>query len=157
MTEELTKARDSGEFGEIFAVLAIQLRWQDADEGSMQSYFDALKDISDALLKRSAHQLANEPGRRFFPTTGEWREAALRLEADDRRRVMSGVRDWKIECTACDDSGWEYHHCEGDKTCGRQHEHRPHNFVTVCPCRDTNRTYQRHHASEPTRGRADNS
>lgn len=52
---------------------------------------------------------------------------------------------WRFDCDGCEDTGWVYHACPGDLPCGCPHEHDAHNVVTVCPCRATNPTYQRHH------------
>ena len=132
------------EFAQVFSRLALQLRWLDADEAAIRSYYEALRDIPLELLKRSAFNLANEAGRKYFPTTGEWRNEALLIEQADRRREDSKHREWKLECVDCEDTGWIYHKCFGHE-CGRTRDHAPHDYVTECFCRPTNRTYQRHH------------
>jgi len=134
------------EFGNVFAKLAIQLRWMDADAVAIRSYFDALKDLSLEAVQASATELAREPGRRFFPTSGEWREVAHKFAAKQIREALTPARDepWVSECAACDDTGWEPFECTGDSFCGRQKKHAHHTFVRVCACRPTNRTFQRH-------------
>lgn len=51
---------------------------------------------------------------------------------------------WRHECERCRDVGWSLHTCPLDP-CGRPHEHVSHDYATRCVCRETNRTYQRHH------------
>ena len=135
------------DFGGIFSRLAIQLRWLDADVAAIQSYYAVLSDLLPDFILRSAQTLAQERGRKFFPTTGEWRDVALRLEQDDRRAEYYAKQFvWTVECTACEDVGWELFWCEAGATasCGRRQPHAPHRFVRICPCRATNATYQRH-------------
>lgn len=138
-------------FGEIFARLALQLRWLDADEAAILSYFAVLKDLPANVLTRSAEQLAAERGRKYFPTTGEWRDCALRVQQEMLREELGTERDWKVECERCDDTGWMTDFkCGGGENdaCGRPRRHLPHTFARECPCRPTNRTYQRHRQSE---------
>lgn len=134
------------EFAVIFARMAVQLRWLDADDAAMQSFYAALRDLPEEILHRSAAKLACEPGRKFFPTTGEWRQIALMAQQDDIRAELAGPRRvWTLECEQCEDTGWVYHVCTAHD-CGRHNPHIvPHNYVTACFCRPTNRTFQRHH------------
>lgn len=134
------------EFGVIFARMAMQLRWLDADAAAIQSYYIALKDLPDAIIHASAARIANESGRKYFPTTGEWRQVALTIEQEKRREEFSGPQSWIDECESCHDTGWELFECTGGAHggCDRPREHRAHDFVRVCQCRPTNRTYQRH-------------
>ncbi len=140
----------AAEFATIFARLASQLRWLDYRPADTANFYDALRDLPIALIHESAKRIANHAGRKFFPTTGEWREVALEYEAELRRAALTGERVWKIECEICDDSGWEYFFCPGDQTCGRQNSHAPHNYVRPCNCRPSNRTFQRHHPRRPS-------
>lgn len=133
------------DFGEIFLTLARQLRC-DADDDTIRSYAEALHEFPIHVLRDSALSLAREPDRKFFPTTGEWRAAALTVTKDSRVRADAGPHTWTIDCTACDDTGWERFECTGDTFCGRTKPHAAHTFVKICPCRATNRTYRRHHA-----------
>ena len=141
----LMKAVTEKDFAQVFAPLAVQLRWLDADEAAILSYHKALCDIPISVLSRSAMRLANERGRKFFPTTGEWRDVALVIQQEDLRAEFSGQRSWKDECDDCRDTGWQTLECTGlNGGCDRAHEHPAHDYVRVCPCRPTNRTYQRH-------------
>lgn len=166
------------EFVGIYNRLCVALREPQDDTGITQGvYFDALRDVPLEALKAGAEALEREPGRRFFPTTAEWRTAAQAWQASRQREAATVVDRvaWRYECLACDDTGYELVHCGGgavpdvtlehvDKgqvkgrswfykpydgpeavTCGRKRAHAPHRYVRVCPCRPTNRTFQRHH------------
>lgn len=134
------------EFGTIFTRLAAQLRWSDYDAQAVLDYFEALKRQSLEATDAAAQAFATEPGRRFFPTTGEWSERANKAATAQVREALTlgRVEPWQLECDACEDSGWERFECTGDSFCGRQRTHAAHTFVRVCACRATNRTYQRH-------------
>ena len=134
------------DFARIFTRLASQLRWLDYRPEDVQSFFEALRDLPLEITHESAKRIANQPGRKFFPTTGEWRDSALDYEAELRRADLVGERVWKIECEDCEDTGWIHGYCPGDTTCDRTKTHLPHQFVRVCGCRPSNRTFQRHHA-----------
>ena len=130
------------EFAPVFLRLSNQLG-KDADESTIRDYFDVLADLGyDTVFDAAAHLAKTS---KWFPKTSEWRDAALTIEQQKRRHDLTGGREWKIECERCDDSGWEYFECPGDETCGRTKPHAAHNYVKVCLCRPTNRTYQRHH------------
>lgn len=132
-------------FLQIFNRLAVALREKDTDEATVQVYFDALSDLPIEALEASATALARESGRRFFPTTAEWREVAEKMARDVMRKALPAPNraEWRFDCLACFDTGWEYFACAGDATCGRDFEHYAHEYVKICPCRPTNRTYQR--------------
>lgn len=134
------------EFGTIFAILAMQLRWVDADEMAVRSYYEALRDVPIEACKVSAQTFAREPGRKFFPTTAEWIEAAGHASTETLRKALPAARTepWKSECVHCDDSGFEHYDCPGDVTCGRKFQHVAHHYVRICPCRPTNHTWLRH-------------
>lgn len=134
------------DFANVFGILAMQLRATDADEATMRAYYHALKDHSLESVQGSAVALAKEPGRRFFPTTAEWSDAAREARTTVFRDHLLTAREepWKLECERCDDTGWAISSCSGDDFCGRKHKHMPHDFAKICPCRPTNRTWQRH-------------
>ena len=150
MTETLSLAPVSErEFGVIFARLAIQLGWRDADLASIQSYLAALGTFPRVVLERTAQSFAQEHGRRFFPSTAEWHEAATTEQDRQFRQSVTVGRDepWHEECEVCSDTGWAPHDCDGSAQCGRSKAHVAHRYVTVCPCRPMNRTWQRHQQS----------
>lgn len=134
----------------VFNRLAVALREAPDETGVTQGiYFDALKDLPVTAVEAGAVALMREPGRRFFPTTAEWRTAAEKAHVDLLRQAVQSDREepWKVECDRCEDTGWVLsRQCEGDNYCGREKKHAPHTFTKPCPCRPTNRTYQRHRA-----------
>lgn len=134
------------EFGAVFAVLAMQLRWTDADEMAVRSYYEALQSVSLEALKASAQQFAQEAGRRFFPTSAEWFEAAQHVTTEALRKALPPAREepWRFDDEACFDTGWKPYECPGDERCGRRSRHVAHAYVRACPCRPTNKTFQRH-------------
>lgn len=143
------------EFGTIFAILGMQLRWTDADEMTIRSYYEALKDLPIEAVKASATDIARhgvtdertgERRRGFFPTSAQWFDAASHTVTESLRKALPAARTepWKSECTHCEDTGFEPHECPGDVTCGRTFAHVAHRYVRLCPCRPTNRTWLRH-------------
>lgn len=135
------------EFARAFNRLAVALREPSDDSGvTVGIYFDALKDLPVTALEAGALTLMREPGRRFFPTTAEWRTAAQAALDQQLRAAVTPARaaPWQDECETCSDTGWKYEDCPGDRTCGREKTHNAHRFVRACVCRATNRTFQRH-------------
>lgn len=134
------------EFSRIYMVLALQLRNANTDELAVAAYFDALQDMQIASVHDGAKYFARERGRKFFPTTAEWRDRAFLAFQNELRSAFQEVREkpWYSDCTACDDTGWEGFSCP-ERPCDRTRTHAPHVYVSACPCRATNRTYQRHH------------
>ena len=135
-------------FLRVFNTLCVALREPQDDSGATQRvYFEALRDLPVAALEAGANLLMKEPGRRFFPTTAEWRTAAEKAQAQQWQAAIQPEPDrgWVLECAHCDDTGWELFRCTGNAECGRPNAHAPHDYVRICSCRATNRTYQRHH------------
>lgn len=146
----LPKPGSDTDFLAVFNRLCVALREQQDDSGITQGvYFDALKDLPLPALEAGAQALMKEPGRRFFPTTAEWRTAAERCQGALLREAVQRpeAHPWTEECSACSDTGWEPHVCDGGEAgrCGRRNKHAAHDYVTICPCRPTNRTWNRHH------------
>jgi hypothetical protein len=50
------------------------------------------------------------------------------------RLAWPSVREWKYLCHTCDDYGLEMGFCPGDRTCGRDKQHLPHEFGRPCWC-----------------------
>jgi hypothetical protein len=147
-TELATLARRTAdaEFLQVFNRLCVGLRETQDDSGTTQMiYFEALRDLPIAALRGGADALMREPGRRFFPTTAEWRTAATQAHRELLRHAVAPAREqpWTVECEACEDTGWVLRACPGDAVCGRERAHGAHGYATVCPCRPHNRTYQR--------------
>jgi hypothetical protein len=136
------------EFGVVMAKLAMQLRWTDADVGTIKSYYEVLGDLSYDAVRSSAEQFARAPGRKFPPTSAEWFEAARALQVDQNRKQLAlpegRTEPWRDECDSCEDTGWVRPiACDGGPICGRRRKHLPHTLTKPCECRPTNRTYQR--------------
>ena len=139
------------QFLAIFSRLCVALREPQDDTGiSQMVYFEALKDLPEQSVHAGAHALSQESGRRFFPTTSEWRTAATAAQRADFQNALPPAREepWHHDCIDCEDTGWVMGMtCPGDKTCGRPRQHQAHSYTIACPCRTTNRTYQRRHAA----------
>ncbi len=148
----VTQKPSDAEFLTLFNRLSVALREQQDESGVTQGvYFDALKDLPIRALEAGAAALMKEPGRRFFPTTAEWRTAAEKATvAQLREAVQPRPEDRGVFiCRACFDTGWESGpsgdplECPGDARCGRRNEHGKHTYTRACPCRETNANYQR--------------
>lgn len=140
---------DATQFLALFSRLCVGLRETQDDSGiTQQVYWDALGDMPLPALEAGAQALMRESGRKWFPTTAEWRDAANTAYEQHLRQAVSGPRDpWRHECATCEDSGWQTGlTCPGDATCGRPKRHLPHAYTVPCACRATNATYRRHHA-----------
>lgn len=135
----------------VFSRLSVALRETQDDTGvTQQVYFDALHDLPLSALETSANVLMRQQGRKFFPTTAEWRAEAEKAAYADLKRAVGGGREhpWHYECRDCEDSGWVRGlTCDGGTTCGRTRPHAAHDYTIACPCRPTNRTWLRHHTS----------
>lgn len=134
------------QFSETFALLAVQLRATDTDEATIRGYYEALKDSPLEAVQAGARAFSREPGRRFFPTTAEWIQVARDASVESLRKALPAARDepWRYDCEPCSDTGWEPFRCAGDASCGRVKPHLAHDYVRICPCRATNKTWQRH-------------
>ncbi len=102
------------QFSEIFALLAVQLRFTDADEATIRGYFRALKDIEPELIAMAAERFSLGAsivdGVVWFPKAPEWRSMARKVEMDRREELDVILRRRRIAgeelCRACDDTGW---------------------------------------------------
>lgn len=100
---------DEQHFMAVFSRLCVALRETQDDSGiTQQVYFEALRDLSPDALDAGARALMQERGRRFFPTTAEWRTASENAHAETLRKVFTSRREepWHHECQDCEDSGW---------------------------------------------------
>jgi len=145
-----------------FNRLAVALRVQEVDPAMKGVYFSALSDLPADALAAGAEAVLREPGRRFFPTAPEWREATLRvLDAAQRAAPVMVLnqddpRGW-VTCPECQDTGYVLEQgggplrCDaavrhGACACGRRGRHDPGmTYTSVCACRATNQAYQRKH------------
>jgi len=141
---------DAAQFLALFSRLCVGLREAQDDSGiTQQVYWEALRDVPMTALEAGALALMREPGRKWFPTTAEWRTAAGHAHEQQLRAAIQPAREqpWMHECRDCEDSGWVRGlTCPGDATCGRKKAHQPHDYTLPCPCRPTNHTYRRHMA-----------
>ena len=134
------------EFLRVFNRLCVALREPPDDTGvTQQTYFELLHDLPITALDAGATRLAREPGRRFFPTSAEWRTAAEAAQVEQLREALPSSREkpWEHECAACEDTTFVSHQCP-EEPCDRVPKHAPHSYVRVCPCRGSNRTWARH-------------
>lgn len=142
------------EFLAVFNRLAVALREAQDDTGLTQGiYFDALKDLPLPAVEAAADALMREPGRRFFPTTAEWRTAAEKAQLELLRRAVTSpaAEDERgvFICGDCHDTGWMMNRdgtpwwCDGGLRCGRRQAHAAHTFTAVCGCRAGNVNYQK--------------
>lgn len=141
-------ADDRPAFLQAFNRLAVALRLPIAEvDGAMQqTYFDALRDLPIEAVDAAVLILSRTAGY-GFPRTPEWHQVAEQQRVEQTLRALPPGRDepWHFECPHCEDTGWEERSCDGSRMCGRSKEHPAHTFATACSCRDTNRTFQRHH------------
>lgn len=95
------------EFADVFGVLAVQMRFTDADIVTIRSYFEPLKDLEVEFVRAAADEFAKAGGE-WFPKTPEWRAAALKVETD-RTEELRGILRKRTEplCLACGDTTWE--------------------------------------------------
>lgn len=138
------------EFAACYVWLCAALREPQDETGlTQQVYYQALGDLAPESLQGGATALSREPGRKWFPTTAEWRTAAGRVQTAHRRLAVSGREEpWRVDCDRCEDTCWRLPmECPGDPTCGRPTRHLPHTYTDRCACWPANRTFQRHHAS----------
>lgn len=140
-------------FAQAFNRLAVATRLPVAEgDGAMQQvYWDGLRELPIDAVTAAAGTL--ETHARWFPKVAEWREAAYRQQLDARLQLPEGRDEpWQEECEACGDTGWERRRCYPGtaNTCGHYHcvkgRRAEHTYVERCPCRPTNRTYQRQQA-----------
>lgn len=113
------------QFSEIFALLAVQLRFSDADEATIRGYYRAMKDLEPELVAMTAEDMAHRGGAsgdspHWFPKTSEWVDAVQQLARKRQELLTARIRELHkrgIElCTACADTGWEMHG-DGAKPC----------------------------------------
>lgn len=139
---------DRGAFLQAFNRLAVALRLpeREIDASMQQIYFDALADLPIAAVDGAVDGLARTAGY-GFPRTSDWHSVAERVQVEQTLRALPPARDepWHFECEYCSDTGWEERACDGGRMCGRSKEHPAHTFASPCSCRNSNRTYARHH------------
>lgn len=146
----LPKPGTDAEFLVVFNRLAVALREAQDETGLTQGvYFEALADLPLSALEAGAKALMQEPGRKWFPTTAEWRTAAEQAQMTQLRAAIAPAVDERasLHCRDCMDTGWVFDQgnpmmCPGDGTCRRHRTHAPHTYTRPCPCREHNPHYQ---------------
>ena len=144
--ERIAKPAVSTEFLKLYNRLCVAFREAPDETGVTQDvYFSALSDMPLLALAKGVDSLLRSDCH-FFPKVTEWRVAAEKAYRIEFERAVQPSRDepWQYECEACEDTGWNRYHCKGDNRCGWKRKHDPHDYASACPCRPTNRTYQRH-------------
>lgn len=136
-------------FLQAFNRLAVALRLPapEIDAAQKQIYFEALRDLPLEAVEAAVLPLSRTAGF-GFPRTSEWHQVAEQQRVEQTLRALPPGREepWQHECPHCEDTGWEERACDGEhRMCGRPKAHAPHSFTTPCSCRETNRTYARHH------------
>lgn len=138
-------ATNKATFAAAFTQLALSFNAEASSEKAA-AYWAALQDVPLEALQDAVSALQREGGRKWFPTTGEWRAAAEAALEQRLRKAVQPSRDepWHLECAACEDTGWLIKACSSAPCiCGRPRRHAPHTFAVPCPCRATNRSYIR--------------
>jgi len=116
------------DFANVFAILAVQMRFSDADETTIRGYFEALKDLELELVQMAAQRFARTGT--WFPKTGEWREMVAQVEGEriqeQQQRVRARLKAGEVPlCSVCSDTGW----ARNEDT----------NRVSACECRKLRR------------------
>lgn len=93
------------DFTNIFAPLAVQLRFTDADEAIIRTYYKAMADLEPEFVAMAAERLATIA--EWFPKTSEWRAMARTVERERRDELRARLRSRTTPlCLACHDTGW---------------------------------------------------
>lgn len=93
------------QFSQIFALLAVQLRFTEADEATIRAYYEGLKDLEPEFVAEAARRFAKET--EWFPKTSEWRAMAKHVEYERTMEMAAMLRKLPVPlCAACLDTGW---------------------------------------------------
>lgn len=114
----------------------------------VRAYWRTLADLPEADVVAAGLALRRTGGE-FPPSAAVWYATAQQRQRE--RLVRDAVhveRIWRTECDACDDTGWVPHTCTASARCGRSicaraSDDHEHSYVSACPCRPMNSTYQR--------------
>lgn len=123
------------DFSGIFGLLAVQLRFVDADEVTIRGYYQALKDLDLELIAMAAQRFGkgatlNDKGEAWFPKAPEWRALAGKIEGERSEALKAVLRKLPQPlCVACQDTGWT--HVARIEEAPHSHEGR----WTHCDCR----------------------
>jgi hypothetical protein len=129
---------DKKAFQKIFRSLVIAFPSRRLERDASDVYWAVLGGLPIAVLRESALALARSS--KFFPSTGEWFQAAEEVRLAERRALAARPAVGPIVCPNCSDTGWVYVTQAGKS------------FVTACACRSTNQAYQRNRIDDVLRG-----
>lgn len=100
------------EFGDVFAILAVQLNKTDVDAVKIRAYFEAMKDLEIEFVQMAAQRMARSGGsddaenRHWFPKTSEWRAMAAKIEVERADELRARLRKLPTPlCLDCADTG----------------------------------------------------
>lgn len=102
------------DFTNVFAMLAVQLRYTDADEIAIRAYYKAMDDLELEFVAMAAERMAHRGGSQgesphWFPKTSEWREQAAKVEHERTEAQRALLRKLPEPlCLACRDTGWDF-------------------------------------------------
>lgn len=130
---------------------------QPLDVKQTRAYWQALSDCEESSVRQAALDLQRMGGE-FPRSSGDWYRRAIDLERSTRlHETIRTAREepWHVECEDCEDTGFSRHHCNGTGADGcprcRRLGIKAHEWVEVCACRPTNRTYARKREHERVR------
>ncbi len=151
--DELAPILSRPRFSECFNKLITATVANSADalliRAKLEVYYHALKSRPQWAVEHAAQQLIET--KTFFPAAAEWIQAADAAVEQKLRENLVSKREWKLYCQECRDTGWRDNECVKGRRCGREFCDRhdeidapyEHNYVSACPCREHNPTYQR--------------
>ena len=96
------------EFADVFALLAIQLRFTDADEATIRAYYEPMKHCAIETVRLAAERFAREPGANagWFPKTPEWLAMIGAIRYERSQALSQALRRLPEPlCRACGDTG----------------------------------------------------
>lgn len=103
------------QFTEIFALLAVQLRFGDADEATIRGYYKAMKGLEPELVALAAQRFAagasvDDNGTAWFPKAPEWCAMAAKVEKERVAELAGVIRKRRFAnqplCNDCEDTCW---------------------------------------------------
>lgn len=151
--EALSTTISSERFSQLFNRLLAATVPSGADasllRAKLQVYFEALRSRPEWAISGAATQLIET--EKFFPSVSQWVDACNTAVENRLRESLNAPRPWKLHCDTCRDTGWREHLCKPGQRCGRnfcaRHDEAKipyeHEYVSPCPCRDHNPSYQR--------------
>lgn len=132
MTERLVRpsvlADRKSRFDAAFNRLAKATRMSDVDVHMKRIYYATLADLPIDAIEAAEANLRRTTS--FFPSSGEWHQAAVAIVEAQRRALICSPPRCQ-QCDQCRDTGWV------------DVERNGKSFAVECSCRSTNTNYQR--------------